>query len=160
MAAYEAALESITYENTNNDDPTVGDRIITWTVNDGAIDSTPANSTITVSPVNDAPEIADAGDTLLYTEGDGVQVIDSTLTLTDVDDTHIESAVIQISGGYENLEDVLSFTDTINITGSWDATTGTLTLTGPDTLAAYEACLLYTSPSPRDATLSRMPSSA
>ena len=25
---------------------------------------------------------------------------------------------------------------------------------------AYEACLLYTSPSPRDATLSRMPSSA
>ena len=24
----------------------------------------------------------------------------------------------------------------------------------------YEACLLYTSPSPRDATLSRMPSSA
>ena len=25
---------------------------------------------------------------------------------------------------------------------------------------AYEGCLLYTSPSPRDATLSRMPSSA
>ena len=27
-------------------------------------------------------------------------------------------------------------------------------------LAQYWACLLYTSPSPRDATLSRMPSSA
>ena len=27
-------------------------------------------------------------------------------------------------------------------------------------LPFYEACLLYTSPSPRDATLSRMPSSA
>ena len=26
--------------------------------------------------------------------------------------------------------------------------------------AQYQACLLYTSPSPRDATLSRMPSSA
>ena len=29
-----------------------------------------------------------------------------------------------------------------------------------DRLAQCEACLLYTSPSPRDATLSRMPSSA
>ena len=29
-----------------------------------------------------------------------------------------------------------------------------------DTLAELKACLLYTSPSPRDATLSRMPSSA
>ena len=28
------------------------------------------------------------------------------------------------------------------------------------TLTVYEPCLLYTSPSPRDATLSRMPSSA
>ena len=27
-------------------------------------------------------------------------------------------------------------------------------------IGAYKACLLYTSPSPRDATLSRMPSSA
>ena len=30
----------------------------------------------------------------------------------------------------------------------------------PPPIAAYLACLLYTSPSPRDATLSRMPSSA
>ena len=29
-----------------------------------------------------------------------------------------------------------------------------------DTLAGHNICLLYTSPSPRDATLSRMPSSA
>ena len=29
-----------------------------------------------------------------------------------------------------------------------------------DTMLAFKACLLYTSPSPRDATLSRMPSSA
>ena len=31
---------------------------------------------------------------------------------------------------------------------------------GMGPVAAYLACLLYTSPSPRDATLSRMPSSA
>ena len=34
---------------------------------------------------------------------------------------------------------------------------------GPETIAnwtSFNSCLLYTSPSPRDATLSRMPSSA
>ena len=33
-------------------------------------------------------------------------------------------------------------------------------ITNLDVLTAIQACLLYTSPSPRDATLSRMPSSA
>ena len=32
--------------------------------------------------------------------------------------------------------------------------------TGVNVLTTYDGCLLYTSPSPRDATLSRMPSSA
>ena len=31
---------------------------------------------------------------------------------------------------------------------------------GVEEVSQYETCLLYTSPSPRDATLSRMPSSA
>ena len=37
---------------------------------------------------------------------------------------------------------------------------GTAHFQGQDLLALSEGCLLYTSPSPRDATLSRMPSSA
>ena len=37
--------------------------------------------------------------------------------------------------------DVLAFTNTANITGNWDAATGTLTLTGSDTLADYQAAL-------------------
>ena len=37
---------------------------------------------------------------------------------------------------------------------------GALTLPLLDALDALTVCLLYTSPSPRDATLSRMPSSA
>ena len=36
----------------------------------------------------------------------------------------------------------------------------TLGLGGEDSILRYNHCLLYTSPSPRDATLSRMPSSA
>ncbi|HEY6759906.1 MAG TPA: right-handed parallel beta-helix repeat-containing protein, partial [Baekduia sp.] len=38
-------------------------------------------------------------------------------------------------------EDVLAFSDTSTITGSYDGSTGTLTLSGTDTVAAYQAAL-------------------
>ena len=43
------------------------------------------------------PTVAGAGGTLAYTEGDGAQVIDATLTITDVDDTNIESATVTLT---------------------------------------------------------------
>ena len=45
-------------------------------------------------------------------------------------------------------------TPNVGAGATWD---GDLT---QDSAHTYESCLLYTSPSPRDATLSRMPSSA
>ena len=67
--------------------------------------------------------------------------ISSAITVSDVDDTNIESAVIQITTAYTSGEDVLAFANTANITGSWDVGSGTLTLTGSDTLAAYGTAL-------------------
>ncbi|MCP4269432.1 MAG: hypothetical protein GY777_28325, partial [Candidatus Brocadiaceae bacterium] len=141
LAAYEAALESITYENTNSDDPNTGNRTIAWAVFDGNDTSAGVTSTITVAATNDAPVVAGAGGTLGYTEGDGAQIIDATLTITDVDDTDIASATVTISGGFVGAEDVLAFTDGGGITGSYDSGTGVLTLSGTATLAAYEAAL-------------------
>ena len=57
-------------------------------------------------------------DALAYTEGDSATVIDSTLTITDVDDTNIESATVTISSGYQSSEDVLAFSSANGITGS------------------------------------------
>ena len=138
LANYELAFESITYQNTNTDDPNNGDRTVTWVVNDGDTNSVGVTSTITVADANDAPVVSDAGATLAYAEGDGAVVIDSTLTITDVDDTNIESATITISSGYESSEDVLAFSDANGITGSWSSLTGVLTLTGTATKANYE----------------------
>ena len=98
-------------------------------------------STITVARQNDAPAIAGAAGTLGYTEGDGAQVIDATLAITDVDDTNIESGSVTISAGLVNTEDLLAFTNTANITGIYNATTGVLTLTRTDSLANYETAL-------------------
>ena len=108
-ANYETAFESITYQNTNTDDPDNTDRTVTWVVNDGTSNSSGVTSTITVADANDAPVVSDAGATLAYTEGDSATVIDGTLTITDVDDTNMEGATITISSGYQSSEDVLCF---------------------------------------------------
>ncbi|PNY36817.1 hypothetical protein C2E31_10670, partial [Rhodopirellula baltica] len=113
-----------------------------FTVDDGIGATTSATFNITVSNVNDAP-VASAieGSTLSYTENAGAVAITSTLSLTDVDDTNLESAVVQVSGNYVNGQDVLGFTNQNGITGSWDSSTGILTLTGTASVANYQTAL-------------------
>ena len=137
-ANYETAFESITYQNTNTDDPDNTNRTITWVVSDGIANSSGVTSTITIADANDAPVVSDAGATLAYTEGDSATVIDGTLTVTDVDDTNMERATITISSGYQSSEDVLAFTNANGITGSWDSVNGVLTLSGSASKANYE----------------------
>jgi len=137
-ANYETAFESITYQNTNTDDPDNTNRTITWVVSDGTANSSGVTSTITVADVNDAPVVSDAGGTLSFSAGGSATVIDGTLTITDVDDTNMESATITISSGYASSEDVLAFTNANGITGSWDSGTGVLTLSGSASKANYE----------------------
>ncbi len=108
--------------------------------------------------INDAPiESSIEGTPLAYTENQTATAITSTLTLADEDDTHIESAVISITGNYANGQDLLAFANTANITSVWNSGSGTLTLTGADTVANYQAALrsvtyANTSNSPSTAT--------
>jgi T1SS-143 domain-containing protein len=111
---------------------------------DGNEDSSaPVTTTINVvvTPVNDAPVLSDVGGKLAYTENDVARVIDNAITITDADDTNIEGATIKITGNFASDQDVLSFTNQNGITGSWNATTGTLTLSGSATKANYELAL-------------------
>ena len=78
------------------------------------------------------------------------------ITANDPDSTTLVGATVSISGNYRNGQDVLSFTNIASITGTWNATTGTLTLTGVNTLADYQAALQSvtyenTSPNPGSA---------
>ena len=90
---------------------------------------TPQTFVVTVTGTNDAPVLA------LNNSG-SVSALDQipvtlapALTLGDVDSVTLAFAKVQITGNYASTEDVLSFTDTSKIHGSWDAATGTLTLT-------------------------------
>ncbi len=85
-------------------------------------------------------------------------MITSTLALSDVDDTNLESAVVQITGNYANGEGLLTFVDQNGISGVWNAGSGTMTLTGTATVAQYEAALrsiAYTNSSDNPSTLTR-----
>ena len=111
---------------------------------DGDLTSTSAvQVTVQVSAVNDAPVLTGAGGTLAYTENDGAKVIDADLTINDVDDANIESATVTISSGFQSAEDVLAFTNANGITGSWNGSTGVLTLSGSATRAHYELSLIH-----------------
>jgi hypothetical protein len=92
--------------------------------------------------VGSSPVLADINTgPLSYSEGDGPVVVSGTATITDADDTDMEEATVTISGNYNSAEDVLGFTPSGGITGSFATGTGTLSLTGPASKAAFETVL-------------------
>ena len=112
LADYQAALRSITYENTS-DDPSDLTRTVSFLINDGDDNSNALSRNINFTAVNDAPTLATIEATpASFTEGGSPVGITGNLSLDDLDDDNIESAVVSISNNF--------------------------------------ACLLYTSPSPRD----------
>ena len=74
---------------------------------------------ISITSVNDAPVLTGIEITPInYIEGDSPTQITGSLTLSDVDNTTMASAVVQITGNYNNGEDVLSFTNQNGIIGT------------------------------------------
>ncbi len=142
VANYQAALRSVQYRNLNTSDPSGAARTVSFVVSDGALTSSPAaTKTVNVSPVNDAPVLTATAGSAAFVENAGPVAVDPTVSLADVDNATFSGATAQITGNHQSAQDVLAFVDTPNITGSWNSGTGTLTLTGSDTLAAYQAAL-------------------
>lgn len=93
---------------------------------------------------NQAPVLAVNGEGSFIYNADAAlispELIDNTIGVSDADDTNLESATISISANFK-AGDTLNFVDTANISGSYNAATGVLTLTGTATLAEYRAAL-------------------
>lgn len=151
LAQWQAALHSVTYNNTS-DAPNTGARTISFVVNDGTSDSVVATKAVTVTATNDAPVLATSNGTTAFTEGNNVTstpvAIDNQLTLADPDNTTLASAKVIISGNFHSAEDVLSFTGNPatmgNISAVYNAATGELDLTSSGasaTLLQWQAAL-------------------
>lgn len=138
-AAVAAALSGLTFTPAQDYN---GAAVLSITKSDGVAASTTTTVDINVTAVNDAPVISQsASATLAYTENDAPKAVNAALTLSDVDSTTLSGATVKITGNFHADEDVLSFTAQGVITGSYNAETGILTLSGVASLADYQAVL-------------------
>ena len=67
--------------------------------------------------------------------------VTATLLAFDQDTNTWTGATIQIAINYRSDQDLLGFVNTANITGSWNVVTGTLTLSGTDSVSNYRTAL-------------------
>ncbi|MBN2613376.1 MAG: Omp28-related outer membrane protein [Bacteroidales bacterium] len=141
-ANYQSALRSVTYTNTNTDNPSTSSRVITFRVNDGTDFSDYAVRPLSITAVNDAPVLGNIeGSPLLFTEDQAAINITQDITITDVDNDSIVSGTVRVSSNYLASEDTLIFLPLHGITGTWNDITGTMTLTGATTKANFQAAL-------------------
>ncbi|MBL4691856.1 MAG: tandem-95 repeat protein [Magnetovibrio sp.] len=130
----------------------------TTQVDDGHGGTTTAVTNINVTAINDAPNVTSwVFGATNFVEGTAI-VVDSGVTLTDVDSRNLVSAIVKITAKLDAGKDVLAFTNTATITGTYDSATGTLALSGSDTLANYQAALrsvTYNTTSGNPSTLAR-----
>ena len=143
-ADYQAALRTVTYENTNAATAD-GNRTITFTAFEGTgttLASSGVVSTISVATLDDDAPVLDAlsGTTVTFNEGGTAAVLESALTVSDVDDTNLTKAIVRISEGYGS-QDKLAATATAGFTIDWTAATGILEISGDKSLADWQAIL-------------------
>src|SRR5260221_211495 len=157
VANYQTALRSVTYANGSTT-PSTLTRTVSVVANDGTAASNTATRAITVAAVNNPPVVAMTGSALAFTKGNSATVVDAGLTVTDADSPTLASATVSITANFVTGEDVLGFTSQNGITGSFNATTGVLILTGSATVANYQAALrsvTYANASTNPSTLTR-----
>ncbi|WP_291607974.1 Ig-like domain-containing protein [Comamonas sp.] len=125
-------------------------------------------ASVTVTAVNDAPTMTSSSGTVSWAEGNNTTstpvVIDSGVTIADPDGPDLSQATVIVSNHYVG-QDQLGFINNPatmgNIIGSWDATTGVLTLTSVGnqaSLAQWQAALrsvTYTNLSENPTTTTR-----
>ena len=118
---------------------------LNYDVFDGT-DTTAHSIEWTVDGVNDAPVVT-AGATLNYAHNvgnstsNGAQVIDGSVTISDVDNMMMVGATVSITQNFDSGGDILGFVNQNGISGVYDNTTGILTLTGVADIADYQTAL-------------------
>jgi VCBS repeat-containing protein len=138
-AAYEAALRSIKYRNPSVA-PVEGVRTISFQVADKAGTGAPTTRAVQVVGVNTAPRVNIGAYTRTYRVGGTPVVLTPYLGLRDIDNTTLTGARVRITAGLA-AGDVLTFTARAGITGTYDAGTGVLTLTGTASVLDYRTVL-------------------
>ncbi|MCM2485194.1 DUF4347 domain-containing protein [Burkholderia glumae] len=152
LAQWQAALRSVTYTDTAVT-PDTASRTISFTVSDGVKTSMPLTRAVSVAATDQTPIVTSTSSgTAAFVSADNAAstpvAIDAGITLADLDNATLASATVRIGTGFHAGEDVLGFTNdgaTMgNITATYNAATGTMTLSSAGasaTLAQWQAAL-------------------
>ncbi len=140
VSKYETMLRSIVYENANDNNPSTETRTIRFIVSDGSNPSNAVSRNIEMGLPNKAPVLSAIETTPLNFCNSGSLTITQTIAISDENDDLLNRAEIRISEGYRS-EDVLRFSNTNGISGSWDAITGSLRLNGESSVNNYQVAL-------------------
>jgi hypothetical protein len=135
---YTTALRSIAFRTTA-ESPSVS-KTVEYVVNDGDADSEAASRSIDVVEPNVAPVVTTSGGSTSYGSTDPAVAVDSAITVTDANDTNLETARVRITD-YVNGSDQLVFTEQPGISGGFDSDNGILNLSGTASVADYETVL-------------------
>ena len=146
-AAYQTELRSLMYQDVNFNSPVLTARNVTIALSSNSSFSTSASTSITVHNVNLPPVVTELETTpLAYSANTTPVPISATLVITDADTTNLSSATVKITSGYQNnaggsRRHRHGRPPCNGITASFDATTGTLTLTGNVAVGYYRLAL-------------------
>jgi Bacterial Ig domain/Bacterial cadherin-like domain len=140
QADWQAALRTVTFRSaSDNPFPT---KKLDFTVNDGNSDSSVSTKTITTTNVNDAPHVQTSGGTSDFVEDSPPVTVDPGIDVSDPDSLQLQSATVAITANFSSADgDTLSFSDQNGIHGSYDSSTGVLTLTGVAAISDYQAAI-------------------
>ncbi|WP_367848130.1 cadherin domain-containing protein [Rhodoferax sp. WC2427] len=119
----------------------VGSLVIQVTASDGHGGVANASFALRVAALNQAPVVIASSGAASYALGGAAVAVDSGLLVSDGDSASLGGASVAISAHYAVGQDALGFVDQNGISGSWNATTGVLTLVGSATVADYQAAL-------------------
>lgn len=117
---------------------------VTVEVNDPFVGSSPddsANFTLTITDIDESPVVTTSAGTAAFTEDAGAGALDSGLTVSDPENAGLSSAEVRFDSGFVAGQDDLLFTNQSGISGSYNATSGILTLSGTASVATYETAI-------------------
>jgi hypothetical protein len=114
----------------------------TYLVEDGRGGSNTQTVQIPIIPDNDAAAVTTTtAGSPTFTEDGSPVVVDGGLTVSDPDSADLVGATVTITDATRQTGDELVFSDTANISGTYNSGTGVLTLTGTAPASEYQAAL-------------------
>jgi hypothetical protein len=141
VAQWQEALRLVRFDSTSASPGAT--RVISFQVDDGdggVSLSAVQTRAIAITDVNSAPTLTGGG-AAAFTENGAAVVLDGALAVADPDTPVLAGATVSITTGFDAGQDVLAFTPAGGITGSYNATTGVLSLSGSGTPAEYRQVL-------------------